>query len=74
MVQGRGVPFLITPIQNSTRRTSLAVQFLRLCASNAGSVDSIPSWGTKIPRPTQQSQNKTKQTNKSSTRNSSSSN
>ena len=25
------------------------VQGLRLCASNAGSVGSIPDWGTKIP-------------------------
>ena len=29
--------------------TSLAVQWLRLCASNAGGMDSIPGWGTKIP-------------------------
>ncbi|XP_033257416.1 uncharacterized protein C19orf44 homolog isoform X2 [Orcinus orca] len=29
--------------------TSLAVQWLRLCASNAGGVGSIPGWGTKIP-------------------------
>ena len=25
------------------------VQGLRLCASNAGSVGSIPDWGTKLP-------------------------
>ena len=29
--------------------TSLAVQWLRLCASNAKGVGSIPGWGTKIP-------------------------
>ena len=29
--------------------TSLAVQWLRLRASNAGGEDSIPCWGTKIP-------------------------
>ena len=29
--------------------TSLVVQRLRLHASNAGGVGSIPGWGTKIP-------------------------
>ena len=29
--------------------TSLVVQWLRLCACNAGDVGSIPGWGTKIP-------------------------
>ena len=29
--------------------TSLTVQWLRLCVSNAGAVGSIPGWGTKIP-------------------------
>ena len=29
--------------------TSLAVQCLRLCASTAGGIGSIPGWGTKIP-------------------------
>ena len=33
--------------------TSLVVQWLRLCASNAGGMDSIPGWGTKIPHTTQ---------------------
>ena len=28
--------------------TSLAVQWLRLCTSNVGSVSSIPDWETKI--------------------------
>ena len=28
---------------------SLVVQWLRFCTSNAGSVGSIPDWGTKIP-------------------------
>ena len=31
------------------------VQWLRLSASNAGGVGSIPSWGTKIPHATQYS-------------------
>ena len=30
------------------KRASLVVQWLRLCASNAGSAGSIPGWGTKI--------------------------
>ena len=29
--------------------TSLVVQWLRLCASNAGGTGLIPGWGTKIP-------------------------
>ena len=29
--------------------TSLAVQLLRPHASNAGGLDSVPGWGTKIP-------------------------
>ena len=28
--------------------TSLPIQWLRLCASNAGGVGSIPGWGAKI--------------------------
>ena len=31
-------------------RFSLLVQWLRLCTSNAESIGSIPSWGTKIPQ------------------------
>ena len=31
------------------RGTSLVVQWLRLCASNAGIAGSISGWGTKIP-------------------------
>ena len=30
-------------------RTSLTVQWLRLCVSTAGGMGLIPSWGTKIP-------------------------
>ena len=30
----------------------MAVQWLRLCTSNAGAVGSIPGWGTKIPHAT----------------------
>ena len=36
-------------IKNNPPRTSLAVQWLRLRASNAGSMGSIPGRGTKIP-------------------------
>ena len=31
-------------------RFSLLVQWLRLCTSNAESIGSISSWGTKIPQ------------------------
>jgi len=36
--------------------TSLAVQQLRFCASTAGGVGSVPSWGAKSLRTTQCSQ------------------
>ena len=39
-------------------RTSLAVQWLRLCVSNAGGVGLIPGQGTKIPHTAQHSQKK----------------
>ena len=29
-------------------RTALAIQWLRLCTSNAGGPGSVPDWGTKI--------------------------
>ena len=32
--------------------TSLAIQWLRFCASNAGGMGSIPGQGTKIPHAT----------------------
>ena len=32
--------------------TSLAVQWLRLCASGAGGAGLIPGWGLKIPHAT----------------------
>jgi len=32
--------------------TSLAVQWLRLCASNSGGTGSVPGWGTEIPQTT----------------------
>ena len=35
--------------QKTLSGTSLVVQWLRLYASNAGSMGKIPSWGTKIP-------------------------
>ena len=40
--------------------TSLVVQWLRLCASNAGGVGSIPGLGTKIPHAVQWEQEKQK--------------
>ena len=38
--------------------TSLAVQWLKLFASNAGGAGSIPGWETKIPHATWCSQRK----------------
>ena len=40
--------------------TSLAVQWLRLCALSAVGTGSIPGWGTKIPNAAQHGQNKNK--------------
>ena len=37
-------------IKRPERETSLAVQCLRLCSSNAEGVSSIPDQGTKIPK------------------------
>ena len=37
------------PIIRSMLGTSLAIPWLRLRASNAGSAGSVPDWGTKIP-------------------------
>ena len=45
-------------------RTSLAVQWLRLCTSNAGGMGSIPGQGTKIPHAAWCSQKKLKIKNK----------
>ena len=38
--------------------TSLEAQWSRLCASNAGSMDSVHGWATKIPHTTWHSQKK----------------
>ena len=46
--------------EDNNNWTSLAVQWLRLRASTAGGVGSIPGWGTRIPHASQCSQ-KTKQ-------------
>ena len=43
-----------------SRGTSLAVQWLRLWASNSGEVGSIPGWETKIPHATWHSKKKKK--------------
>ena len=45
-------------IQRELWGTSLAVQWLRLCISNADSMGSVAEWGTKIPRATQSGQKK----------------
>ena len=45
-------------------RTSLVVQWLRLCTSNAGGVGSIPGQGAKLPHAVQHCQKNPKQTNK----------
>ena len=42
---------------------SLAVQWLRLCAYNAGEMGLIPGWETKIPHAMQCSQGKKKKKN-----------
>ena len=47
----------------STSGTSLVVQWLRLCASTAEGVGSIPSGGTKIPHASQHGQRKKNTTN-----------
>ena len=44
--------------QDDALGTSLAVQWLRLSAANAGGAGSSPGWGTKIPHATQQGQKK----------------
>ena len=60
MLQGRQLGILsinfTTGLAFSSRRnwrsrhgTSLVVQWLRFCTSNAGDEGSIPGWGTKIP-------------------------
>ena len=43
-------------IRKTLPGTSLAVQWLRLCASTAGGMGSIPGWGTKIPHAAQYGQ------------------
>ena len=42
--------------QEETGGASLVVQRLRLCASTAGGMGSIPDWGTKIPHASQHGQ------------------
>ena len=46
--------------KNDGLGTSLAVQWLGLCTSTAGSMGSIPGWGTKMPQAAQHSQKKKK--------------
>ena len=47
-------------IKNDSLGTFLAVQWLRLCASNARGVGLIPGWGTKIPQAAQYGREKKK--------------
>ena len=44
---------IVPSSEQGTMGTSLAVQWLRLCASSAGGMGSIPGQGTKIPHATQ---------------------
>ena len=56
----------VLDMRGGQAETSLEVQWLRLCASYAGSIGLIPGWGTKIPHTTWHSQKiklKNKQTN-----------
>ena len=58
-----GGPMNLCVIKTHRSGTSLAAQWLRLHASSAGSISSIPGWGTKIPhavQPKKKTQNKTK--------------
>ena len=45
---GGGNNILNLPIQNEKEGISLMIQWLRLHASTAGGMSSIPSWGTQI--------------------------
>ena len=45
----RTVSYKLQQRKLKNQGTSLAVQWLRFCASTAGGVDSIPGQGTKIP-------------------------
>ena len=50
------VRLLLSSVKNEDVGTSLEVQWLRLCISNAGVKDSVSGWGTKIPRAAWQGQ------------------
>ena len=43
--------FLLKTLGGGVEGTSLAVKWLRLCASIAGGAGLIPGWGAKIPKP-----------------------
>ena len=45
---GEGQPHLALSFEKEPDGTSLVVQWLRHCASNARGLGSIPGWGTKI--------------------------
>ena len=50
----------ISHVQQKCKETSLVVQCLRLCASTARGMGSIPGWGIKIPHDAKLSQKKKK--------------
>ena len=49
--------FIYHDVKKAELETSLAVQWLRLHASSAGGMGSIPGRGTKIPQATQEQSN-----------------
>ena len=54
----------VQQLKKAPTGASLEVQWLRLCASNAGGMSLIPGPGTKIPRATWCGQKVRKQTNR----------
>ena len=47
-------------MENRDGGTSLVAHWLRLCASNAGTLGLIPGWGMEIPHAAPQGQKKTR--------------
>ena len=58
MALNREIPFQPSLLNSPSLRTSLAVQWLKLCASTAGGTGSIPGRGTKIAHATWRDQKK----------------
>ena len=59
-MQRQVIQMLYDPYKNQLVGTSLVVQWLRLCAPNAGGMGLVPGWGTKILHATQLGQKKKK--------------